>query len=128
MITDRFIEPGDLPLLEISLAKDKHHSGTQPEFFVQPGTVCKVYEDELGPILFARGAKSLRLDLQYVDNDDVKRNMKAMLEGFDSLAKKAADNGFTEVVFTTNSEMMRKFCIKRFGFEDVPGNELRKFL
>lgn len=128
MVTDRFIEAGDMPALALSLAKDEHHKGTEPEFFTQIGTVCKVYSDEQGPICFVRGTKALRLDIQYADNDDVKRNMKAMLEGFDKLAEKAKENGFTEVVFTTNSNVLKRFCEKYFGFEAVSGHELRKFI
>lgn len=127
MVTDRFIEPSDLTLLEFSLAKDEHHKGTRPEFFFQHGTVCKVYEDDQGVALFVRGSKALRLDLQYVSNEDTKRNMKVMLEGFDKLAQKAKDNGFSEVIFNTNSEMMKRFCKKRFGFVESVG-ELRKLL
>lgn len=127
MVEDRLIEPGDITLLEVALAKDEDHKETEPAFFYQPGTVCKVYSDEFGPILFARGSAVLRLDLQYVDNKDVKRNMKAMLDGFDALAKKARENGFGEIIFNSNSPMMRRFCTKRFGFVES-GNELRKFL
>jgi len=127
MVTDRFLEHRDLAVLEMSLARDEHHQGTLSEFFTQYGTVCKAYEDEEGVILFARASKALRLDLQYVKNDDVKRNMKAMLTGFDGLAKRAKENGFLEIIFTSNSPMMRKFCVKRFGFVEEC-NELRKFL
>jgi len=127
MVTDRFLEQRDEELLELSLAKDENHQGTDVEFFKQPGTLCKVYEDEIGPICFVRGTKALRLDIQYVSNSDRKRNMKAMLEGFDKLAAKAKENGFTEIVFNTSNDLLRAFCIRRFGFEESQG-ELRKFL
>jgi hypothetical protein len=127
MITDRFLQESDITLLEFSLAKDEHHQGTPPEFFVQPGTITKVYEDEKGPVLFVRGAKSLRLDIQYVDNNDTERNKEAMLQGFDGLVKKARDNGFTEVIFTTNSRALAVFCKRNFGFEEIEG-ELRKYI
>ena len=127
MVRDRFIESEDMPVLSVSLAKDEYHKGTSPEFFTAPGTVCKVYEDELGPICFVRGTKALRLDIQFADNSDFKRNMQAMLTGFDSLAKKAAENGFTEIIFNSNNEMLKKFCSKRFGFHESNG-ELRKHL
>lgn len=127
MVTDRFLETRDLPILEKSLAHDVHHQGTTADFFTQYGTVCKTYSDDAGPILFARASKALRLDLQYVDNSDVKRNMNAMLTGFDELARKAKENGFLEIIFTSNSPMMRKFCVKRFGFVEEH-NELRRFL
>lgn len=127
MITDRFTLPSDYNVLKVALANDEHHVGTTPEFFNSPGTICKVYEDEEGPILFVRGARALRLDIQYVDNTDSKRNMRAMLEGFDKLAAKAADNGFTEIIFNTNNPMLKRFCTKRFGFVES-GSELRKFI
>lgn len=127
MIRDRLLQEGDYTLLELSLAKDEHHRGTAPEFFVQPGTITKVYEDEKGPVLFVRGAKALRLDIQYVSNDDHKRNIKAMLAGFDGLTKKAAENGFTEIIFNSNNHALKKFCTKRFGFVESDG-ELRKYL
>lgn len=128
MVTDRLTGPEDEELLALALSRDEHHKDTAPEFFTRPGTVCKVYEDESGPICWVRGSKALRLDIQYLDNENTKRNMKAMLAGFDALAEKARENGFTEVTFCTNSDMLKKFCIKRFGFEEVPGCELRKLL
>lgn len=127
MITDRFLQESDLTLLELSLAKDEYHKGTPAEFFNQCGTVTKVYEDESGPVLFVRGAKALRLDIQYVSNDDTERNKAVMLEGFESLIQKARDNGFTEVIFNTNSRALRIFCKRNFGFKDSEG-ELRKFI
>lgn len=127
MVTDRFLEPGDIGLLESSLALDEHHRDTKPEFFTQSGTVCKVYEDEAGPICFVRGTKALRLDIQYVNNHDRRRNMTAMLEGFDSLARKAKENGFTEIIFQTNNRMLKRFCVRAFGFVESEG-ELRKFI
>jgi hypothetical protein len=126
MVTDREIHTGDIPLLKDSLARDEHHNFTKPEFFFDPWSVCKVYEDEEGPICFVRGSKALRLDIQYVSNADAKRNVKAMLE-FDKLAAKARSNGFTEIVFTTNSPPLKKFCMRRFGFIEECG-ELRKII
>ena|ERR1035437_6829242 len=127
MVTDRFLEHRDLPILEKSLAQDEYHQGTDASFFTQYGTLCKTYADEAGPILFVRASKALRIDIQYVSNSDTKRNMKAMLTGFDELAKKAKENGFLEIIITSNVDMMRKFCIRRFGFVEERG-ELRKFI
>lgn len=126
-VTDRWMTPDDLPLLAISLAKDEHHQGTDPDFFTQPGTVTKVYSDEDGPICFVRGSKALRLDIQYLDNHDRKRNMKAMLGGFYQLAKQAKENGFSEITFQTDNAMLRRFCQKAFGFVESQG-ELRRLL
>lgn len=126
-MTDRLFEDADLPLLELSLSRDEHHKGTEPEFFKQYGTITKVYEDENGPILFVRGAKALRLDIQYVDNDDSERNKKAMIEGFPALIAKAKAHGFSEVIFNTNSRALRVFCKRNFGFAESDG-ELRKYI
>lgn len=128
MVTDRFIEPSDLIPLAISLAKDQYHKGTEAEFFTQFGCISKVYEDEVGPIMYVRGAKALRLDIQFTDNNDARRNMKAMLERFPDLVEKAKDNGFAEIVFVTNSPLLKKFCEKRLGFEILAGDELRRII
>lgn len=128
MVTDRFIEPSDMETLAISLAKDEYHKETEAEFFTQVGCVSKVYEDELGPIMFVRGAKALRLDIQFVDNLDARRNMKAMLERFPDLVQKAKENGFSEIVFVTNSPLLKSFCERRLGFETLAGDELRKVI
>ena len=127
MVTDRFLEHRDLPILEKSLAQDEYHQGTPPEFFTQLGTITKVYSDDQGPILFVRGAKAIRLDIQFVDNNDHKRNARAMLEGFDKLAAKCKEQGFTEIIMTSNVDALRKFCAKRFGFVESQG-ELRRYL
>lgn len=127
MIADRFLIADDLSQLEVSLAADEYHVGTTTEFFTEPGTVTKVYEDEAGPILFVRGTPALRLDIQYNRNNDTKRNLKAMLCGFDLLAQQARANGFKEIIFNTANPLLAKFCVKRFGFTESAG-ELRKLL
>jgi hypothetical protein len=127
MITDRFMEESDLALLELSLSRDEHHEGTTPEFFTEPGTLSKVYEDERGPILFVKGTPVLRLDIQYVSNEDFERNKEAMLEGFPPLAAKAKANGYKEIIFESNVRALRIFCQRHFGFKESAG-ELRKIL
>lgn len=127
MITDRYIHAGDMPLLAESLAKDEYHKDTTAEFFTEIGSVCKVYEDEQGPIFFLRGAKALRLDIQFVSNEDAERNKAGLMEGFDKLAALAKANGFTELCFVTNSEALKRFCMTRFGYFES-GCELRRLL
>jgi hypothetical protein len=127
MLSDRLIHSGDLPILAESLARDEFHKATTPEFFMEPGTICKVYEDEVGPICFVRGSKALRLDIQYADNNDTVRNKEAMLWGFDKLIEKARENGFNEVIFCTNSKLLSRFCRHNFGFTESHG-ELRKLI
>jgi hypothetical protein len=128
----------DRGILAESLANDGFHTGTTPDFFFpkleetgesipDPRYITNVYEDERGPIMFVRGTKSLRLDIQFVDNADSERNAEAMLGDFEQFAAKARANGFTEIVFCSNSPGLRAFCRRRFKFREVDG-ELRKFL
>lgn len=126
MITDRYLEANDLDLLELSLATDEYHSNTNPEFFTEEGTACKVYEDDKGLICFVKGSPVLRLDIQWLNNSD-RRNVKVMLECFPELAQRAKENGFKEIVFNSGVDLLRKFCINRLGFTAC-GDELRKLL
>ena len=134
-LTDRWLEPSDITLLELCLERDPHHVGTKVEFFYRPGTVTKVYEDADGPILFLRGeglelpeGNTLRVDVQYVSNEATERNRMAMLDGFPSLVEKAKANGFTEILFYTNARALSIFCQRNFGFKEVAKGELRKKL
>jgi hypothetical protein len=127
MITSRQIEPCDRDILRNSLAHDDSHAGTDPEFFYAPGSVCNVYEDELGTVLFCRGAKALRLDIQFVFNEDFARNRNMLLNGFPQLEAKAKASGFTELIFFSNSPLLVRFCTQKLGFRAVAG-ELRKLL
>lgn len=115
------MEETDLPLLETSLAFDKFHTTTTPEFFVEPGTLTKVYEDEAGVGIFVKGTPVLRLDLQFVDNDDAKRNIKIMMAGFPDLMAKARTAGYKEIIFQSDSPLLKAFCTKRFGFNESAG-------
>lgn len=127
MTSDRLLEQADYPLLAESLARDQYHTATKPEFFFQPGTSCKVYEVDGKPVMFVRGAKALRLDIQFVDNEDDEHNRQVMLEQFAQFAERAKANGFTELVFNSESPALKAFCRRYFKFREVDG-ELRKFL
>lgn len=129
MVTDRLmIEADEFPLMS-SLTSDEHHFETPVEFFKAAGSITKVYEDEQGPICFARVSKSLRLDIHFLDNGDEKRNASVLFQGIGPLVKQAKENGFSEIVFTTNVEKLKDFCVKVFNFEVVPDTfVLRKYL
>lgn len=121
MVTDRLLTAEDMPLLAESIARDEHHKEhTRPEFFTAYGTVCKVYEDEQGVICFVRGTKALRLDVQFADKADEKRNSEALSQ-FDKLAELARANGFTEIVTTATDESLRAFCKDNLGFIESEG-------
>lgn len=127
MITDRLLGEEDFPVIAKSLAADEFHQGTTPEFFTQPGTITKVYQIDEQPVMYVRGAKSLRLDIQFVSNSDHERNKQVMLEEFPKFAQLAKENGFSELVFCTTSRALRVFCKKMFKFREVEG-ELRKII
>ncbi len=131
MIT-RYITEEDREILESSLLLDEHHNTTPSSFFYEEGTVCSVYEDEDGPVCFVRGKPYgdgpliLQLDIQYLNNNDARRNMKIMLEGFPLLEQRAKLNGFIGFFFLSNVPLLRKFCIKRLGFQEYGEEALVK--
>jgi hypothetical protein len=123
MVTNRYITYDDYKLLESSLLSDEYHKDTPASFFYEKGTITSVYEDEKGPICFVRGQPIfengiaiIRLDIQYINNNDSKRNLKAMLSGFPVLEEKAKANGFAGFFFVSDAQLLRAFCIKRLGF------------
>jgi hypothetical protein len=115
------MEETDLPLLELSLELDEYHTTTQTEFFMEPGTLTKVYEDENGPGIFVKGSPVLRLDLQFVDNKDNRRNLKIMMAGFPPLMQKAREMGYKEISFQSDVPVLKAFCTKHFGFVESSG-------
>jgi hypothetical protein len=125
---DRWINSEDYGTLELSLKTDQYHQETKPDFYFAPGSFCKVYEDEQGPILFLRGTKAIRFDIQFLDNRDFKRNRKALIEGFPAVVAQCKAAGFTEIVFSTNSPLLKRFCKQRLNFTDVEGEDLRYFI
>jgi len=133
MITSRYITDDDYSLLAGSLLLDDFHKDTPASFFYAEGSVCSVYEDEHGPICFVRGMPIIengvgiiQLDIQYINNQDGKRNLKAMLTGFPDLEQKAKENGFSGFFFISNVPLLRNFCIKRLGFQDYGDDFLGK--
>lgn len=136
MVTNRYLEAADYEALTYSLAQDEHHSQTPLEFFTAPGTVCSVYSDEKGIVLYARGSilftesgdKLMKLDLQFVSNSDVRRNLKTMIDGLERLSIQAATNGFAAILFESSVESLRAFCCRRLGFRPVVDDWLVKVL
>jgi hypothetical protein len=124
---DRWITEGDKTVLEESLKKDRHHQKTTPDFFYEPGSFCKVYETDK-PILFLRATKALRLDIQFVDNTDFENNRKIMLEEFPIFVENCKKAGFTELIFETDSPLLKRFCIQKLKFDEVQTSTLRYFI
>lgn len=124
MITSRRLEEQDRKMLDESLAKDEYHKTTTSEFFYEAGTVANVYNLGDSPVLVLRACKSLRIDIQFLDNGDVRRNAAVLMGGFKTLVDMARANGFKELCFCSESPQLIEFCKKHFGYEEVKG-ELR---
>ncbi len=126
MITSRRLEDSDSDreMLIESLAKDEYHKTTTSDFFYEPGTVSNVYKLNDTPVLVVRACKALRLDIQFLDNEDTRRNAAVLVGGFKTLVDMARANGFKELVFCSKSPLLVAFCKKHFGYEEVEG-ELR---
>jgi hypothetical protein len=123
----RLIQPEDLPILIESIEKDEYHKDTTTAgFFYDPRTMCNVYEQDDKPVMFVRGTKVLRLDIQFCDNNDRRKNLSALHE-LESITERAKAAGFTELVFCSDSPLLRAYCKKHFQFHEVQG-ELRRYL
>lgn len=127
MQKDRWLNEDDRALLEASLSVDPFHKDTPADFFYDPRSVCEVYEDGQGPVMFVRGTKALRIDVQFVNNKDRLRNAKAMLANIERVAEQARRAGFTELVFCTDNVELNEFAKKALGFGIVNG-ELRRLI
>jgi len=125
MVSKRDIEPYDYPILKDSLSQDKYHEGTDPEFFYDEKAVCYVYEDDDGPIMYVKGSKVLRLDIQFVLNSDFRRNA-AGLQKLSEIVEFAKTAGFKQLIFTSNSPLLRKYCCKHFGFAESKDELIRE--
>ena len=123
----RILEENDRHALQSSIAADKYHRDTTTlDFFYDKRSICHVYENEYRPIMFVKGSSVLRLDIQFVCNDDKINNAEALYE-LSKIVETAKASGYVELVFCTNSDSLKNFCIKHFGFVSVEG-ELRRYL
>jgi hypothetical protein len=124
----RPIEERDRPILEQSIAKDQWHSKTtKPEFFFDAKAISTVFDGETGPIMFVKGSTVLRLDIQFCDNEDRKNNALALNE-LAQIIETAKASGFSELVFCTDSPLLKAYCVKHFQFEEIRGAELVRYL
>jgi hypothetical protein len=115
----RLMTESDEALLGASLAQDEHHKDTPVDFFKVPGTVAQVWEDEKGEVAITRCAKSLRIDIQFLDNEDRARNANFLAE-CEGVAAAAKGAGYNELVFTTNNPVLAAYCERVFNYEVVP--------
>lgn len=130
MIEVRSITPYDYSDLKEAILKDPYHRDTTtPEFFYLPLTMCNVYCDEEGTILWLRLCSDVdrvvHLDIQFRRNRDARRNKAAMDQGFPNLIDRAKGK-FKAFIFESTSPHLVKYCTEHLGFKQVENNILRK--
>lgn len=119
MPTTRALIPEDLPALQVGLDNDHFHPGTwsTQDFIYNPEgderervvKFCGVIEDSKGPIAFTRFTKTLRISAVWADDQDSKRNARAIIFGIKEAVATARLNGFTEVVIQTSHDKLATF-------------------
>lgn len=124
MITKRPLIDADLLALQKSLDESKFHSGLKANLFSGPHTESFVYEDEQGPIGVLRYSKTLRLCTSWFNEKDRVRNGASIFQAIKDSVELAKKNGFTDIIFDTESLLLEKFCIDKLGFEKAVGNTL----
>ena len=117
----------DRQILESSIEKDEYHKDKMTsDFFYDKRAISTVYQIDEKPVMYVKGSTALRLDIQFCDNSDRRNNAEA-LKKLSEIIDTAKNNGFSELIFNTDSPLLKAFCCKHFGFSEVSG-ELRKYL
>jgi hypothetical protein len=117
MVTSRPLIEEDLPMLQTALDNNKFHPGQKVDAFIAQNMYSEVYSDDQGPIGILRYTKSLRLVTCWLDNDDRERNAASVIQAISDAKEKAKANGFTEILFSTNSVKLKAFC-ETLGFKE----------
>src|SRR5271157_4459808 len=101
LVTHRFITETDVPNLKESLENDPYHYVTPVSFFLETGTLCSLYYLNDALVFYIKGTpiehdgwNILKLDIQFVDNNDFRKNIKTMTDGLEELAIRSYINGF----------------------------------
>lgn len=124
MITSRPLTIEDEALLQAALDQNEFHPDQRPEYYVGPNKFSKIYEDEVGPIGVLRYTKSLRLATVWCDNNDRERNAASIIQAISDSVALAKESGFLEIIFETNSDLLKHFCTNKLGFEQAEGDTM----
>lgn len=120
MITHRPLVASDLPTLQKALDQDEYEH-LETKNYTRDGAFSEVYEDDSGPIGVLRYTKTLRLVTVWVDNDDKRRNAASVVQAIADAVQRARENGFSEIIFQTESPTLAQFCTKHLGFTESKG-------
>jgi hypothetical protein len=116
MITSRPINKSDFPRMEQEIRSDAcHKEWLKSAFFVAPNTQSIVFEDEETVIMFARLSSVLRLHVQFCDVSKQKI-ARCLVTQFSDIVKRAKANGYSQIIFDTESPALAKFCQRYLGF------------
>jgi hypothetical protein len=127
VITVRPLVEEDRQSLNNSIINDLYHRDSMnDDFFYDRRAISTVYEKDNKPIMFVKGSTVLRLDIQFCNNSN-HRNNAAALNELSKIIETAKSSGFSELVFNTDSPLLKAFCCKHFGFVEL-NNELRRYL
>lgn len=124
MINRRPMAGTDLPVLQAALDQNTFHPNQKTEYYTGKKMYTEIYSDEQGPIGFLRYTKSLRLCTVWCDNGDRVRNGASIMQAIKNSVNIALADGFTEILFETNSPLLEKFCTSKLGFDRAEGNTL----
>jgi len=128
MIISRRVEESDRKYIDEGFAHDEFHDKglTSDVYFPKllngefdPRYVSNTFEDEKGPIFFTQGTKVLKIQASFRDNNDHRRNLKALRAFFAQLRVYARQNGFTALQASTKSPQLAEFLIKHEQFEQM---------
>lgn len=128
MTSTRAMTENDFPALQAAITRDTFHPGewAVEDFIHDPQSedsrkrvpkMCTVIEDSQGPIAFVRFMKSLRISCVWNDEKDVHRNARAIVFGVRDAVRLARENGFSELVITTESEKLAQFFERVLGMK-----------
>jgi hypothetical protein len=124
MVNSRPLIEDDLPTLQSAL-ENSPHPDQKVEHYVGDNKYCEIYSDESGPIGILRYTKTLRLCATWVNNEDRARNAASIIQAVEDAIAKAKANGFSEIIFQTDSPSYAKFCVDKLGFLESRGEFIK---
>ncbi len=118
MLKSRSVTEKDRTKIEHWISLDPDHAGhCEPEFWLPgeapDGIVRVAFEDALGPSLFVRGEKCLRLHIQFPP--EKWRNAKSLVQFIPMIEADARKHGFTQIIWESTSESLINFT-EQFGY------------
>lgn len=124
--TVRPITEQDRVFLELLIAADDYHRDRMTaDYFLKlnPGEDAWAMEDEQHRIVFYfKTATAVRISLQFADwggYEASRRNQAALAKGLRWIEGLLRANNFTEILFDTDGDDLRRFAKRRMGFLSV---------